>query len=260
MPNRYKRFINIQLFAEPAGVDEITIKDIEAFLNNDGAGSPPAIDDKTPPATQPGNDDKSKTNETITKIVAARLKDVQSKAIADERENIAKQEGYETYEAWQKAKEVKLLQEKGLDPEEITPVVEDLVKKRIAEDPRLKELDDLRQERIQQWAKKELEDLKVLTGGKITKMEDVPANVVELWKTKGSLKAAYLELEGENLIKSMQAGDYKSSTKHLNTPPGTPSPTANVDKRPMTQKEKEIYKLFNPNVTEEELNKMLKDK
>jgi hypothetical protein len=266
MPNKQKRFINIQLFAEPDnGVDELTIKDIEAFLNDEWADSPAADNNENmPPATQPGEDDKSKTNEIITRAVAKRLKDVATKAIQKEREEIAKREGYESYEAWQKAKEANMLKEKGLDPDEVTPVVEEIIQKRLAEDPRLKELEEFRQQKIQEWGRKELAELTALTGGKITKIEDVPKNVIDLWKTEGSLKAAYLKIEGEKLIKQMQAnmmgGQTKGSTSHLNSPSGTPITSSNINKRPLTQEEKEVYKLFNPYVTDEELNKMLKDK
>ena len=95
----------------------------------------------------------------------------------------------------------KLLEENGLDVEEVTPIVEEIVKKRLETDPRLKELEGYRQQKVNEWAKKELADIKELTGGKISKIEDVPKDVIELWKTKGSLKAAYLELQGEALIK-----------------------------------------------------------
>lgn len=241
------------------GANEITIKDIEAFLEDDRADTPQAEEDiETPPATQPDSPESIET----TKAFANRLKDATTKARAAEREDIAKSLGFESFEAMQKNKETKLLEEKGLDPEEVTPIVEELLQKRLAEDPRLKDLEEFRQTRIQEWGKKELAEITALTGGKISKIEQVPKDVIDLWKQKGSLKAAYLELEGEKLIREMQtgiaSGQSKGSTGHLNTPQGTP-PSQQADKRPMTAQEKEIYKLFNPNVTDEEISKILKE-
>ena len=247
------------LFEFDTGANEFSVEEIEAFLTDDKADTPPAEKPETPPATQPGDAEKQKTIET-TKAFAARLKEKSDAVRAEERETIAKSLGYESYDKMLKEKETNLLKEKGLDPEEVTPIVEELVKKRLAEDPRLKELDTFKQQKIQEWAKQELIELSTLTGGKISKMEDVPKHVIERWKTKGSLKAAYLELEGEKLIKEMQSGQNRSTTNHLNSPQGIPVAPNAADKRPFTPKEKEIYKVFNPNVTDEELNKMLKDK
>lgn len=246
------------------GANEITIEDIEAFLNGDGAETPPAEDkEKTPPAAQPGAEPKPVVNET--QAFAHRLRDATAKARNEERDNIAKELGYKDYADMQKSKEADILKAQGLDPEEVAPVVEQLLQKRLNEDPRLKELEAFRQVKIKEWATKELEELKTLTGGKISKIEDVPKEVIELWKKgpKGSLKAAYLELEGEALIRQMQtsiaSGQSKGSTNHLSSPPGTPN-VGNDNLRPMTEKEKSVYKLFNPNVTEEQLSKILKKK
>lgn len=242
------------------GVDEITIKDIEAFLNDDGT-APPAVkeNETTPPATQPGQDDAAKTIEN-TQAFARRLREEKDKV----KEEVAKENGFATYAEMKAAKEAKMFEDKGLDPKEVAPVVEELLKKRLEEDPRLKELDEYKKQKVQVWAVKELEELSTLTDGKISEMKDVPKDVIELWKKKGSLKAAYMELEGEKLIREMRksiAGEQsKSSTNHLTTPPSTPPTKLNVDKRPMTQKEKEIYKLFNPKATDEEIGKILKDK
>ena len=242
------------------GANEFNIEDIEAFLNDDGAGTPPVEDKKeTPPATQPGDDAEKQKAIERTKAFAHRLREEKEKAKKEAFETIAKENGFESYAAMKAANEAKLLKDRGLDPEEVTPIVEELVKKRLAEDPRLKELDAIKQQKIQEWAKQELIELGTLTGGKISKLEDVPKNVIELWKTKGSLKAAYIELEGEKLIRELQSGQNRSSTNHLTSPSGIPPVPNAANKRPFTQKEKEVYKHFNPNVTDEELNKMLKD-
>lgn len=239
------------------GANDLTIKDIEEFLNTEGAVSPAAEEgqDNTPDDTQRIEN---------TKAFANRLKEATTKARAEEREKIAKDLGFNTFDEMQKARESALLEEKGLDPTEVAPVIEELLQKRLSEDPRLQELEEFRQQKVNEWAKKELAEITELTGGKITKMEQLPKDVVNLWKQKGSLKAAYLELEGERLIKEMRAGivggQSKGSAGHLNSPLGAPVP--NVIKgntRPFTDYEKKIYRDFNPKVTDEELNKLRKE-
>lgn len=253
------------------GANEITIKDIEDFLNGEGAATPAAQDgNESSPATQPnaseGTPAQNGTEQapvTETQAFAHRLKEATNKARNEERESIAKSLGYESYADMQQKREAQLLEEKGLNPEDVSPVVEQIVQQRLAEDPRLKELDSYRQERVNAWAKKELAELSELTQGKVSKLEDVPKDVIELWKTKGSLKGAYLELHGETLIREMQTGiangQNRSTTSHMASPQGAPAPADNSNKRPFTQKEREVYKLFNPDVTDEQLSKMYKE-
>lgn len=246
------------------GANEFTIKEIEDFLNGGGAVSPAAEDDESSPATQPNESDdgKSATPVTETQAFAHRLKEATSKARNEERESIAKSLGYESYADMQAKREAEMLKDKGLDPEDVSPVVEQLVQKRLAEDPRLQEFDTYKQERMTVWAQNQLTELKELTDGKISKFEDIPANVLESWKTKGSLKAAYLELYGEQLIRetraSVASGQSRGSTGHLGSAQGNPA-SGNTTKRPFTEQEKEVYRLFNPGVTDEQLSKMYKE-
>ena len=257
------------------GANDFSIKDLEDFLSGEGAVSPAAEDEESPSATQPNESDNDTnadtasasvtedTNVTETQAFARRLKSATTKARNEDRESIAKSFGDESYAAMQKAREDEMLKSKGFDPEEVSPVVEELVQKRLAEDPRLKEFDTFKQERVNAWAQGELAELKELTDGKITKFEDIPKEVIESWKVKGSLKKAYLEHCGEALLKEVKtqvaSGQNRGSTNHLGSPQGAPTSTNNLNKRPYTQHEKDVYKLFNPGVTDEELSKLYKE-
>lgn len=243
--------------------NELTLADLERFLESEGAATSAAEDSETAPVDTTETAEPAKETENQTKAFAHRLKEATNKARADERETIAKSMGYENYAAMQKAHEKRMLEDKGLDPEEVSPIVDQLVQKKLAEDPRLKELDEYRQRQMKVWAEKEVGELKELTGGKITKIDEIPKDVLDLWKTKGSLKGAYLELHGEELIKSMrvasEAETSKGTTQHLGTPAGgAPAAPLGGKSRPYTEQEKSIYRMFNPSVTEEELNKLTK--
>lgn len=256
------------------GVNEITLQDIEDFLNGDGVVSP-ATEQEENPDTSEGSTESAEDagtaepatyvdnkEPTETQAFARRLKEATNKARNEERESIAKNLGYNTYADMVKSREQKMLEEKGYDPEELSPIVEELVAKRLSEDPRMQELDRIKQEQMREWAKHEVEELKELTGGRVSKMEEVPKDVIELWKTKGSLKAAYLELHGEKLIKDMRSGlvseQSRGSTGHLSEPAGSPAPATGDGKRPLTEREKAVYRLFNPDISDEELNKKRK--
>lgn len=248
---------------EDFDANEVTIEDLEDFLSSDRSATSAESNEENPLAAQP--DESSKDDRvTETQAFARRLKEETAKARSKEREEIAKSLGYETYAELQKARETTIIEDSGYDPERISPVVEKIVQKRLSEDPRLKELDGYRQKQIETWAQKEVAELDELTGGKITKLEDIPKDVIELWKTKGSLKAAYIELQGEALIREARLSaareQSKTSTSHLKSPTGEPIVDASQNKRALTPKEREIYKMFNPNVTDEQLSKMLKDK
>lgn len=245
------------------GAKEITVEDIENFLNSEEAVPPAANeDDKNSQNDKTEAEIKAAEEKTQTQAFAHRLKEATEKVRNEERAAMAKRLGYDTYESFTKEFESNLLKEKGLDETEVGPIIETIVNKRLEDDPRLKELEAYKRERVNEWAKKELTELKELSGGKITKLEDVPKDVIELWKKKGSLKTAFLELQGEALIKearnSAVSEQNKSSTSHLNNPAG--NPTTKIEQRPYTQEEKDLYKYFNPEATDEQLSKMFKNK
>jgi len=187
------------------------------------------------------------------------LRESTDKARQEERDSIAKSLGYSSYDELVKSRENKLLEDKGLDPEQVSPAIEEIVKKRLDEDPRMKELEELRKEKIKEFGKKELAEITALTGGEITRLEQLPKEVLDLWKTEGSLKSAYMKLEGEKLITKIRSEQSKGSTSHLQSPSGSTN-TLPTDKRPLSEEEKQIYKFFNPNITDEELSKKLYDK
>jgi len=245
------------------GAKEITVEDIENFLNSEEAVPPAANeDDKNSQNDKTEAEIKAAEEKTQTQAFAHRLKEATEKVRNEERAAMAKRLGYDNYESFTKEFESNLLKEKGLDETEVGPIIETIVNKRLEDDPRLKELEAYKRERVNEWAKKELTELKELSGGKITKLEDVPKDVIELWKKKGSLKTAFLELQGEALIKearnSAVSEQNKSSTSHLNNPAG--NPTTKIEQRPYTQEEKDLYKYFNPEATDEQLSKMFKNK
>lgn len=242
-------------------VNELTVEDIEKFLSGEGDATSASSDETSNPAES--GDNSGKSDVTNTQAFAHRLKEATAKARNEERENVAKELGFASYDEMRKAKEHNLIREKGFDPDEVSPLVDEIVQKRLADDPRMKELDALREQQMQSWAQKEITELTNLTDGRVKSLDDVPKPVIERWKQTGSLKKAYMELEGENLIKYMQTkyrGEgSKGTTAHMNSPAGSPKPVSETAKRPLTDHEKDVYRIFNPDISDDELNAMTKD-
>ena len=243
------------------GANEFTVEELEQLFSDDTQQDPPTATETTASAQSTEIDTPASNvtnNVDTTKAFAKRLKESTDKARREERENIAKSLGYESYEKMQQERERKLLEDKGFDFNELSPIVDEIVRKRLEEDPRMLELKKLKDQSVIEFGKKELAEITKLTGGEITSLAQLPSEVIDLWKQKGSLQKAYLELEGAKLINKIRSEHSKGSTSHLNTPAG--SPGTNSDKRPLTADEKRMYKFFNPGLSDEELNKITTDK
>lgn len=230
------------------GANELDWKEIEELLSDETQPTTPAAEEEVPRTDTKPEEDVSKTQ-----AFAHRLKESTEKARKEEREAIAKSFGYESYEAMTKQRESNLMKDKGLDPDQVAPVVEELVQKRLNNDPRMKELEELRKRQIADFAKKEIAEITELTDGEITSINQLSPEVIDVWKKSGSLKKAYMEVEGINLVNKIKAGKSKGTTDHLANPSGISGQTK--AQRPLTQQEKNIWKIFNPSMTDDELNK-----
>ena len=236
------------------GVNEFTAAELEQLFSDElGQETPPAKEETGAQTSNEGG----KPEVDTTKAFAQRLKQSTDKARREEREAIAKELGYNSYEDLRKNREKKLLEDKGLDPDQASGAIDEIVQQRLNSDPRLKELEEFKKQRIKEFGEKELAEISKLTNGEIKTLSQLPKEVIDLWKTKGSLKAAYLELEGEKLITKIRSEQSKGSTAHLQSASGY-SPTRSR-KRLLSEKEKLSWKFFNPHMTDEELNKITVD-
>lgn len=220
--------------------------DLDSLFADDSQQEPSPVEEETAPTADSNIDN--------TKAFAKRLRESTDKARAEERESIAKAMGYGSYEELIKSRERKVIEDKGLDPDDVAPIVEQLVKERIDKDPRMQELEELRQMRVQEFGKKELAEVTKLSGGEITSLNQLSPEVISAWKQKGSLKAAYLEVEGEKRIMRMMSDQSRGTTTHLTANGG--SAAVPTGERNLTADEKKMYKFFNPSMTDDQLNKI----
>lgn len=237
------------------GANDFTVDELEELFRDD------EVQQTTPSAQEPDNNPQEVTEPekdvTSTQTFARRLKESTDKARREERDNIAKSLGYESYEDMQKKRERDLLDSKGLDVEDVSPVIDEIVKQRLDNDPRMARLAELEAKQVKEFGKQELAELNKLTGGKITSLSQLSREVIDLWTKKGSLVKAYMELEGVNLVNSIRSEQSKGTTEHLANPSG--NIPANPKKRHLTDEEKQMWRAFHPQMTIEELNKKMID-
>lgn len=232
---------------------DFSLEELESLFSEESAESQPQSDESDSAQAQGvGKEHVTLDNMETSKVFSQRLKAHAAKEVAAERERIAKDLGYESYEDMQKHRESKILEDSGLNPNDVSPVVDKIVEERLKNDPRMKELASYRERQMQEFAKKELEELKQLTNGAITSMDQIPKDVLEDWQKTGSLKKSYISLHGEELILKARTQAPKASTSHLQSPGGTPPQSSGT--RPLTEEERRIWKMFNPKITDEELN------
>ncbi len=208
--------------AETKGVKDTSVADLEALLNAEEDETPPSQnEDATPGATPAPTDPQSPepAKESETQAFARRLKESTEKARIEEREALAKRLGKESYDELLKETESKAWEAKGLDPEAAKEVFEKMYEERIQADPRFKELDEYRALKAKEWGEAQMAELSKLTGGKITKLEQLDAATLERGQKEGSFVSAYMALHGAKLLEEVRltsiVKQQQNTTRHL---------------------------------------------
>lgn len=193
--------------------------------------------------TPPVNDEQKLE---LTKAMSKRINEVRSQTEASVRDNIAKELGYANYEEFEKAKDKKLITEAGYNPEEIEKIIEPLLEKRLATDPRMLKLKSIEEQEEKNYMSSQLAEIEKLTGLKITEA-DLDEDTKNLWQKGIDLSKAFIAANPTKVIQRSSVG----STAHLATGSGA----GKVKLRTMTEDEKAFYKAVNPFASDEEINK-----
>lgn len=192
-------------------------------------------------------------SETTTEAVSKRINEVRKKTESETEERIAKDLGYNSYSELLKDKEKSLLKSAGLDDEEVSAIVEQLVEKRFQSDPRMKKLEQLELDEKKEFVTSQLKEINTLSGNNYTSIDQLPKETLELWEKTGNLKQAYLATKGEELITKSKSTAYKGTLDHL-VNPGTG--TSSSKTRLLTEDEKAIFRaVLGDYANEEELSK-----
>jgi len=248
--------------------ENLTLEQIEALLDEEKPATPPetqtASTGPTPaaqPATPAAQPQAATQSEALkgqegAKAFAARL----NAAREAEREAVAKAAGFGSYADLLKSKESSILKTKGIDPDIAAPAIDEIVAKRLAEHPDIQELKRLREQQEIEFGRRQLGELSAITGGKVSRFDQLSPQVVELWKQKGDLKGAYMFYHGAEYISgaavSAMSSQSKGSVAHLASPVGVPPAAAADGTRPPTEQELAVYRKFNPQATPEQIARL----
>lgn len=186
------------------------------------------------------------TKVELTAAMTKRINEVRAKTEATVRDSLAKELGFDSYEAMQKAKTKKEITEAGYNPDDLEKLIEPMVEKRLASDPRMQKLQQLEEQEKKAYITSQLSEIEKLTGLKVTEA-DLSKETLDLWGKGVDLSQAYIATNPTKVIGA--AG--KGSTAHLASGSGAGQPKS----RSLTQAEKEFYKSINPYATDEELSK-----
>ena len=197
--------------------------------------------------------DNKSEQEEMTKGVSRRINEVRKKTETETEERIAKELGYENYSALLKSKEKEMLEEAGVDGEEMAAMVEKLVEERLKRDPRLKKLEELENLEKTKFVESQLNAINQFSDVKYKSVEELPKDVLSIWEQTGDLKKAYLAVKGEELLLKNKSSSLNGSTAHL----ANPANAVNSSKtRLLTEEEKDIYRsVLGDFYNEEEISK-----
>lgn len=188
---------------------------------------------------EPDTTDNTSEQQEMTKGVSHRINEVRRKTESETEERIAKELGYANYAEMQKSKEREMLQEAGIDNEEITAMVDKLVEERLKRDPRLKKLEEIEALEKDKFVESQLKAINQFSEIKYDSVQDLPEEVLNIWEKTGDLKQAYLAIKGEELLLKNKSSKLNGSTNHLANPGNTASGSKT---RLLTEEEKEIYR------------------
>lgn len=204
--------------------------------------------------SQTSSSDDSKNEEesmNLTKNMSKRINDVRRKTELEVQDRVAKQAGYESYEDMMMATERKIVEDQGYDPDEISALLEPLIEKRLAADPRFKKLEEIENREKSDYLAKQLAAINKVSDVKYKSVNDLPQETIDLFAKGVDLKQAFYATQGEGLMTRAAQRANNGSLSHM-----APLPNGNgVKTRGLTAEEKDMYRMIIPGITEEELSK-----
>ncbi len=229
---------------ESVDVFEIDIADL--FKDDeDSQPQPDAAEKENDPA-----ENDSKTEPDMTETMTNRINQVRSRTEKETQDKVAKELGYDSYDAMVKARETKTLKDHGYNPEDIDKVIEPIIKARLDNDPRMKKLEAIEAEQRKAYITSQLEAIKQTTGIDV-KPTELDKATLDLWSKGIDLEQAYYAVHGKDILSKGISKGQDGSTFHMANKFG---PTG-TKVRLLTTEEKAMWRAINPYATEEELSK-----
>lgn len=192
----------------------------------------------------------------VTKIVSARINAERAQIRTDALNEQAQSLGYTNHEEFIKSMTDEKITKRGFDPEEIKPLLKDLLEN----DPEYKSALNYKREKEEMektiWGNQEVNRLNTKYGTTFTAVGDLPEGVIKLWNSGIPLEKAYA-VENIDKITELAAKKAQLTGKtHLTKIPATGDPK-DVQPREVTPEEVRRAKQVNPKLTEEQIKAYL---
>lgn len=178
-----------------------------------------------------------------TKAFAKRLKEETEKVRNNEREEIAKQFGYNSWQEYVDAQTNNKLLDNGLDPEAVRPMLQDLIKN----DPQYIEAMKFKAEKEELekelFASNSLQDLNNKFGLSYKSINELDSDTIDMWNKGIPLEKAYAANNWEKIqqMAVKQAASKDNGKSHMKTVTGSNMQT--TYKEP-TKDELSVFRAF----------------
>jgi hypothetical protein len=181
------------------------------------------------------------------------------KIINSERNDIAKSFGYESWEDYTLAQSNSKLIEKGLDPDQVKPILDELIEK----NPKYQEAMRYKKEKEdldkQIFASNAIKELNSKFGTNYSSINDLDEDTVSMWNNGVSLEKAFADnnksVIQENTLKGARLNE--TNKQHLKPINSTGSGAQNEDII-VSDKEFKLFELFNPKASKQDYIAYLK--
>lgn len=178
-----------------------------------------------------------------TKAFATRLKEEKAKAKLEARQEIAQSFGYNTWDEYITSQTDSKLVDKGLDPDTVRPVLQELIKN----DPEYIEAMKIKAERDELekelFAKNSIDQLNATFGTSFKSVNDLDPDTVKLWNSGVPLEKAFAANNWstikDNAVKKATTIDNGKS--HLKSVAGSSEQTKSVD---LSAEQLAVFKTF----------------
>lgn len=220
-------------------LEELFADEEEELEETSPENNPQPAEPDNPPADPPSE----------TKAFSERLK--------KEKEKMAKQLGYNSWDEALEAKTNDKIIDKGLDPDTIKPMLKELMEA----DPDYRAAMEYKKEKeaVEQkiWADNELKKLNEKFGIHIKDINSLDDNVVKLWNSGLSLEKAYAAEHYEDIQKAaIKRGNIRQTGKEHMIDPVGQGPGTDTVKKP-TAEQISVFRALNPGVSDEDIIKYI---
>lgn len=178
-----------------------------------------------------------------TKAFAKRLKEETEKVRLAERESIAKQFGYESWQEYADAQTNNKLLDKGLDPDSVRPVLKDLIR----DDPEYQEAMKYKAEKEalekEIFASNSIKALNEKFGTAYSSVNELDPETIKMWNEGTPLEKAFAANNWETIRDAAvkKASSKDNGKSHLKQATGSSQPT---NTREIGTDELNVFKMF----------------